>query len=226
MPNFIIAVAKTVLAFFLCSYLLFSNEDTKDQEVTEVNANLLENLLENGTYAPKISGSLFMKPQYKITDASQFNELLSRHSVDYKGKITVLQFWEKDCQYCLLLLPKLERVFAKYREKNISFYAVNPNDLSDKKKLTDFLNSYENTKIEFDEVKNKATISIDSSYYKPFKVPILFVEKSIQKNFQIGAFPALYVIDENGMVYTGMIGYFEEYDKWLSNLLDIMLNLK
>jgi hypothetical protein len=39
----------------------------------------------------------------------------------------------------------------------------------------------------------------------------------------VTAFPATILVNKRGFVYTSMIGYFEEYDTWLTNNINWLL---
>ncbi|MPM89434.1 Thiol-disulfide oxidoreductase ResA [bioreactor metagenome] len=188
---------------------------------------LLENLIADGSVAPNVSGYIFYKkPNQTIASPTEFEKLLKRYQIVLKGKITVLQFWEKKCKYCKLLLPKLEKNYEKYKNKGVQFFAVNTNDFGAKNDLIDFLNSYSTTKSTFDPATNMYYEKKDAKYYKPFNIPIIFAEKTLKKRYGVTAFPAVIVINKKGIVHTAMVGYFEEYDKWMSELLDDMLKNK
>jgi len=42
---------------------------------------------------------------------------------------------------------------------------------------------------------------------------MLFADLSEKQNYGITHFPATIIVDKEGKVYTGMIGYFEKYDE-------------
>ena len=75
-------------------------------------------------------------------------------------------------------------------------------------------------------LKQKIQVEIDTTQNKELTIPILFVDNTTQQNFLVTGFPTTYVIDEEGLVYTAMIGYFKEYDEWMSMLLNNMLITK
>ena len=183
--------------------------------------NILEKLLPDGSAAPNISGHIFhKKPKTKIASKEEFEKSLKQFQINLRGKITILQFWERKCKYCKLVLPELEKVYAKYKNKGVQFYAVNPNDFNDKAGLIDFLNAYSNTKSIFNIETNQYYEKSDAQYYKPFDIPILFASQDSKQHYGVTAFPAVFVIDKKGIVYTAMIGYFEEYADWLSEVID------
>lgn len=41
------------------------------------------------------------------------------------GKVSVILFWSTNCRYCTNLMPYIEVVYRKYRNKGVKFYAIN-----------------------------------------------------------------------------------------------------
>jgi hypothetical protein len=111
-----------------------------------------------------------------------------------------------------LLLPKLESIKDKYK-KSLQIFLVNTNDFDDKNKLIDFLNNYNHTECMFDGNTNQYNENKSKDYYKPLTIPILFADKIQKQRYGVTAFPATIIVDKKGIVYTGMIGYFEEYEE-------------
>jgi hypothetical protein len=128
-----------------------------------------------------------------------------------------------DDKYSRLCLPKLEKIYNKYKKKGVQVFTINTNDMDTKDSLINFLNSYNNVQQIFDADNNTYYEKIDKSYFKSFSMPLLFADKIQKTRYGVTAFPATFVINQKGLVYTGMIGFFEEYDQWLGELLDDLL---
>jgi hypothetical protein len=47
----------------------------------------------------------------------------------------------------------------------------------------------------------------------------LFAEEKLKKIYGIEAFPTTIIVNKKGIVYTGMVGFFEEYEKWISEVI-------
>jgi len=220
--------------FVICISLMTSIQfPAKSQllEPTNVNQNsnlkILEKLLASGSVAPNISGQIFHKnPKTQIASKAEFENSLQRYQINFRNKITILQFWERQCKYSKLALPKLENIYAKYKNKNVQFFAVNTNDFDNKKLLIDFLNKYNNTKPIFDAITNQYYEKQDKNFYKPFDIPILFVSQDNKTRYGVTAFPAVFIIDKKGIVYTALVGYFEGYEEWLSEIIEDLLQQK
>jgi thiol-disulfide isomerase/thioredoxin len=54
------------------------------------------------------------------------NDSITLTNADFKGKITVLYFWDTSCTYCLQKFPELKKKSEAWAEnENVVFYAVN-----------------------------------------------------------------------------------------------------
>ena len=51
------------------------------------------------------------------------NEALEYYP-DSEGKVSVILFWATWCPYCAKLMPHLQKVYDKYRDKGLRLYAV------------------------------------------------------------------------------------------------------
>jgi len=215
--------------FVILISLMISNQfSAKAQMQESINENpglnILERLLPDGEAVPNISGQIFYKkPKTKIASKEEFEKKLKRYQINFRNKITILLFWERKCRYSKLALPKLENIYAKYKNKGVQIFAVNTNDLDNKDILIDFLNRYSNVEPVFDAATNQYSEKFDENFYKPFDIPILFAPQNSKTRYGVTAFPAIFIIDKKGLVYTAMIGYFEEYEQWLSEVLDYLL---
>lgn len=211
--------------FFLLAGDLYSVPlpPKKQQKKIKSQDGVLTELLPDKSIAPRINGRILKKPYVHIQDENQLDKILERHSVNYKNKITILLFWESNCGFCQMILPKLNSISNKYKKSGVNVYAVNPNDLANKAKFVNFLNVYSYTKPVLDEENGKISLQVDSLQKKKLEIPVLFVNQKAKKNFAVTAFPTTYVIDEEGLVYTAMIGFFKEYEEWLTVLIENML---
>lgn len=235
-----IKLYNLLLLFFLFIYFFLFNalfaiplppktsnqKVNKENKLAEKQTNTLKELLPDKSIAPNINGKIFYNKTDSLLTEENFVKKLQTHYVNYKNNITVLVFWETQCGFCQLILPKLELLHKKFASKGINFYAVNPKDLKLKNNLISFFNKYKYSKVNLDENAQKIQVEIDTTQNKELTIPILFVDNTTQQNFLVTGFPTTYVIDEEGLVYTAMIGYFKEYDEWMSMLLNNMLITK
>ena len=62
-----------------------------------------------------------LAPDWKLTDPKGKTHTLS----DYRGKVVVLDFWATWCSKCAKLMPVLEKVHQKYKDKGVVVLGVN-----------------------------------------------------------------------------------------------------
>lgn len=60
-------------------------------------------------------------PDWQLQD--QEGNTINYHK-DSEGKVSVVLFWATWCPYCATLMPHLEVVYRKYRNKGLKFYAI------------------------------------------------------------------------------------------------------
>jgi thiol-disulfide isomerase/thioredoxin len=99
---------------------------------------------------------------------------------DLMGKPTVLVFWSLNCHSCKDEIPKIDKLYRKYKDK-VNFYAVVVN--TDNKK-------------EIKETKQRWG----------FKMPVLIGDMKTMYRFRIFGTPITYVITPDWKVYKKYIG--------------------
>lgn len=60
-------------------------------------------------------------PNWTLSDAKGKTHSLS----DYRGKVVVLDFWASWCSKCASLMPQLEKLHQKYKDKGVVVLGVN-----------------------------------------------------------------------------------------------------
>lgn len=114
---------------------------------------------------------------------------------DLKGNIVLLEFWIKNCGYCIAAVPKLNTIIEKYKDQKLQVIGINR---SDTKEDVQFF--YEKNRPGFKTINDQdGTITID---------------------YGIDAFPTVVLIDQKGAVIYA--GAFDQ--KLLDNLLEEALN--
>jgi thiol-disulfide isomerase/thioredoxin len=202
---------KIIIVLLLISVKIFSQ--------TETEMDFLNKLIADGSSVPAISGKLYKhNPKIKFKSVADFDKTLTNYKINFNKKITILVFWEKKDKYSKLLLPKLENIKKKY--KKVQIITINTNDFDDKNELIDFFNDYNNTECVFQDDINKYYEKKDMKYFKPLTIPTLFADKKLKQSFGVTAFPATIIVTQNKKVYTAMIGYFNEYENWIKEVLD------
>lgn len=100
-----------------------------------------------------------------------------QYYTDSEDKVSVIIFWATWCPYCATLMPHLEDVYRKYRNKGVKFYAID---------------IYEDGKID------------PISYFekKGFSYTMLLDGDEVASQYGVKGTPAVYVIDkEKKVVY-------------------------
>ena len=114
-------------------------------------------------------------------------------------KITLIDFWYTSCMPCINAISHLNKLYKKYGNK-IDVIGINPYEVSkkDSEKIYTFLRR------------------------TPIDYPIYLVH-TIPADYNIKAYPTLYIIDKKGLVRYSRIGLSEnmynELDEVLSDLL-------
>lgn len=143
------------------------------------------------------ASALVNKPAPDVQLTSLSGEAVSLQS--FRGKRVVVSFWASWCGPCRLELPMLQAFYEKYRGTGAAFeiLAVSTDD----------------NRSDAEKYVNEAGL----------RFPVLWDPRGQAQNaFGVDAIPALFVIDENGKVLSGDVGY----DGTLEMKLLQRLNLK
>jgi thiol-disulfide isomerase/thioredoxin len=127
-----------------------------------------------GTQKPMVMVGSFLQnwtlPKYDPTNSDTLQ------SIDLKGKIVLMEFWIKNCGYCMLAFPEIKTLQEKYGKK-IEILSINAYE---KKEEIDFFYQRE----------------------KP-KYQMLYNGEKLANNLGIYAYPASILLDKNGkVIYT------------------------
>jgi peroxiredoxin len=68
-----------------------------------------------------------LAPDWTLSDAQGKTHSLA----DYRGKIIVLDFWASWCSKCAKLMPKLEKLHQKYKDRGVVVLGVNSFETGD-----------------------------------------------------------------------------------------------
>ena len=113
----------------------------------------------------------------------------------YKGKVVLLDFWEVWCSPCIESMPKIVALYSKYHDKGLDVYGIT-NDL---KQLSSARAFAKRKKINF---------------------PLLIGSEQIKKDYHVEAFPYYVLIDRKGIIHMVSLGYMEELERLVRELLE------
>jgi len=163
----------------------------------------------SGAFLKKIIFLLMISHSFLIA-GSQINNFklkdLNNRSKSFSElqgeKLTLVDFWATWCKPCIQAIPKLNKIYNEYRDKGVEIVGINA-----------------------DSPRNSAKVKPFAKTYK-ISYPILRdPNNEITTEFNVTAFPTLYIIDsKNEIVYTH-IGFrpgdekliIAEIDKLLGN---------
>lgn len=118
-----------------------------------------------------------------------FNEAITDKTIsvqdDLKGKVVVIDFWATWCGPCIAEMPKMKQLYAEYKEKGVEFIGVSLDQPEDEGGL-DALKTY--------VAENDI---IWPQYYQGDGW-----QSEFSRSWGINAIPALFVIDQNGNLYS------------------------
>src|SRR5690606_27085577 len=102
---------------------------------------------------------------------------------DLKGKITIMDFWYKACGPCNKQMVKLQELHDRYPENKVKFIGINTID---------------------DPIEDKIDLFLEN---RNITMETVFDGKTIERDYQVTASPALFVIDQNGFIIHNIDGY-------------------
>ncbi len=102
------------------------------------------------------------------------NETLNFYG-DSDGKVSVIFFWATWCPYCATLMPHMEVVYRKYRNKGLKFYAISTN---------------EDGKLD----------PLEYFEHKKYSYTLLLNGDVVAKEYGVKGTPAVYVLDKSKKV--------------------------
>ncbi len=99
---------------------------------------------------------------------------------DFKNDLVLLEFWIRNCSYCISAVPKVNAIVAKYEQKGLKIWGINSED--NKSQLNNF---YE---------RNKPTFST-----------LMDQDGRITKTYGVNGVPQVILIHQGKVIYAGGI---------------------
>jgi peroxiredoxin len=132
-------------------------------------------------------------PAWKLTDLAGLEHSLK----DYRGKILILDWWYKDCPWCILAMPALTEVAQRYSDRGVAVLGMN-----------------------VDRDANNARFAVDK--VKP-GYPSLLASRDVAKAYGVTGYPTLFIVDKEGKIADVHTGYSRDLTTRLSKKLDALL---
>ena len=131
-------------------------------------------------------------PDFELYDLEGTIHKLS----DFKGTPVLLNFWATWCGPCRSEIPHLEGVYEEWKDKDLTFFAVNVGEGSSD--VTSFMDYY------------------------GFNMPVLLDNaKTVSRKYGVSGIPTTYFIDEDGIIQNRIVGAFpdrESVEKYVTKL--------
>jgi thiol-disulfide isomerase/thioredoxin len=128
-------------------------------------------LIKSGQNAPD-----FNLPQFGSNSQVSLNQ--------YKGKVTLLEFWIANCGFCIGAVPRLNAIAQNFRDKNFEFVSIN---------------NYDSAK----------TIDLFKNNNKP-EYRILNGEEKLAASYGVSSFPSFVLVGKDGRVIYSKAGLYDE----------------
>lgn len=125
-------------------------------------------------------------PDWQLTDAEGKQHSLS----EYRGKVVVMDFWATWCGLCYGVMPRLQKLHEKYKDKGVIVFGIN---------------SWENS--DPVEVMKK----------KQYSYGLLLKGEDIAEAYGVTSLPAIYIIGADGKIIYRHAG---ADDKNLASLIE------
>lgn len=135
-------------------------------------------------------------PDFSLSNAD--GQMVSLYG-NYKGKVVLLDFWGTWCFWCKQAMPKIETVYQKFKN---------------------------NPDVEIVGISCNEPASAEPAKYmadKGFNYGTLLKGDKVATEYGIAGFPTLFVINKKGEIVHVKVGYDENMDKELSEVIETQL---
>lgn len=135
-------------------------------------------------------------PDFTLTDLRGTKVTLS----ELRGKVVLVEFWATWCPPCKDAVPEMNKVYEKYKDKNVQVLAISVDQGGD--------------------VASKL-----NSFVKEHRVdyPVLIDDKKVNVSYGVGNIPVAFIIDKEGKVAKKHIGFMDELSEKVSKDIEALL---
>jgi len=135
-------------------------------------------------------------PDFTLSDVSGKKVTLS----ELRGKVVLVEFWATWCPPCKDAVPELNKVYEKYKNKNVQVLAISLDQGGD---VASKLNSF---------VKEHR-----------INYPVLIDDKEVNVSYGVANVPVAFIIDKEGKVAKKHVGFMEELSEKISHDIEALL---
>jgi len=135
-------------------------------------------------------------PDFTLTDMSGKKVTLSA----LRGKVVLVEFWATWCPPCRDAVPEMNKVYEKYKNKNVQVLAIAVDQGGN---VSSKLNSF---------VKEHGV-----------NYPVLIDDKKVNVSYGVASVPVAFIIDKEGRVAKKHIGFMDELSETISRDIEALL---
>lgn len=117
---------------------------------------------------------------------------------EQRGQVVMLNFWASWCGPCRQEMPRLNRLYEKYRTSGFQLLGVNVDD----------------------DVRNATGVAISLGLQFPV---LLDTQKRVSRLYDLGTMPSTVLIDRDGKVRFIHLGYKDGYEQTYENQIRELL---
>lgn len=132
-------------------------------------------------------------PDWTLFDANGKKLTLS----ELKGKVVLLDFYFIGCKGCMLSLEPLNRIYEKYKNRNVIIASLTARD------------------------SKQAVLAFDKRY--KIKYASILSTDDVTKKYNVTAFPTFYFINKDGKIANSIDGYEDDFEKKVVENIDKLL---
>ncbi len=114
-----------------------------------------------------------------------------------KKKVIILDFWATWCPPCRLLIPHLNEIYKKYKDRGVVVLGIG---LDEK---TALLKAQDELKITY---------------------PVLIGQDKVAKDYEVEAIPTLFIFDQRGKIQLKKVGFSEEAVKEIKDKVEELIS--
>lgn len=137
------------------------------------------------------------------------------HSLaEQHGKVVVLDFWYRDCPWCMRAMPTMKRLGEEFKGRPVVFFGMNTDEkIEDAKYVIDFY------KLPY------ASLRISTRAWNKYDSPTTVPNdaNSPAEDYAISCYPTTVVLDGNGVVRLREEGFSDTLHETLSNKINELL---